>query len=304
MKIIVVGSSNIDMIAQVDHLPAPGETVGQAKFMQAYGGKGANQAVAAARLGGNVTFITALGNDMYAKALKEHFLNEGIITDNILVDSKNPTGTALIFVASNAENCIAVAPGANGSLLPNTLTTLDNVLEDADIVVMQAEIPYQTIKQVAMVAHKHNVKVLFNPAPACHIDSELMNVIDFLVVNESEAEFITGAAFTENNVEELANILLAKGAKNVIITLGHKGLYMKNGKENYTIPGFKVDAVDTTAAGDVFCGALAVVCAKENIDERGLLFANAAAALAVTRVGAQPSIPQVKEVKEFLQSQK
>ena len=142
MKIVVIGSSNIDMIAQVNHLPMPGETVGQARFMQAYGGKGANQAVAAARMGGEVTFVTALGNDMYASMLKEHYSKEGIATDQIIIDTQNPTGTALILVAENAENCIAVAPGANGALSIAHIEQISKTLEGADMVVMQAEIPY------------------------------------------------------------------------------------------------------------------------------------------------------------------
>ena len=147
MKVVVIGSSNIDMVAQVSHLPAPGETVGDANFMQSLGGKGANQAVAAARLGGFVTFVTSLGNDMYADILKNHFKKEGITTDYIIDDVNQPTGTALIFVADSGENCIAVAPGANYSLLPGSITHFSKVIDEADIIVMQAEIPYETIKK-------------------------------------------------------------------------------------------------------------------------------------------------------------
>ena len=152
MKVVVIGSSNIDMVAQVNHLPAPGETVGDASFMQSLGGKGANQAVAAARLGGSVTFITSLGNDMYAEILKKHFKKEGITTDYIIDDVNQPTGTALIFVADSGENCIAVAPGANYSLLPGSIIHFSKVIDEADIIVMQAEIPYETIKRIALLA--------------------------------------------------------------------------------------------------------------------------------------------------------
>ena len=186
MKVVVIGSSNIDMVAQVSHLPAPGETVGDANFMQSLGGKGANQAVAAARLGGFVTFVTSLGNDMYADILKNHFKKEGITTDYIIDDVNHPTGTALIFVADSGENCIAVAPGANYSLLPGSITHFSKVIDEADIIVMQAEIPYETIKKIALSAKKKGKKVLFNPAPACLIDEELMKAIDILVVNELE----------------------------------------------------------------------------------------------------------------------
>lgn len=300
MKVVVIGSSNIDMVAQVSHLPAPGETVGDANFMQSLGGKGANQAVAAARLGGSVTFVTSLGNDMYADILKTHFKKEGITTDYIIDDVNHPTGTALIFVANSGENYIAVAPGANYSLLPGSITHFSEIIDEADIIVMQAEIPYETIKRIALSAKQKGKKVLFNPAPACLIDEELMKAIDILVVNELEAAFISGIDYTDNNLEEIAETLLKAGAINVVITLGSQGVYMKNVKETIQLPGCKVNAIDTIAAGDTFCGALAVVCAKKEIDRDTLTFANTAAAIAVTRSGAQPSIPTLDEVKRFM----
>ena len=300
MKVVVIGSSNIDMVAQVSHLPAPGETVGDANFMQSLGGKGANQAVAAARLGGSVTFVTSLGNDMYADILKNHFKKEGIATDYIIDDVNHPTGTALIFVANSGENCIAVAPGANYSLLPGSITHFSEVIDEADIIVMQAEIPYETIKKIALSAKQKGKKVLFNPAPACLIDEELMKAIDILVVNELEAAFISGIEYTGNNLEEIALSLLQAGARNAVITLGSQGVYMKNDKEIIQLPGYKVNAIDTIAAGDTFCGALAVICAQREIDRDALSFANAAAAIAVTRSGAQPSIPTLDEVKHFM----
>ena len=283
MKVVVIGSSNIDMVAQVSHLPAPGETVGDANFMQSLGGKGANQAVAAARLGGSVTFVTSLGNDMYADILKNHFKKEGITTDYIIDDVNHPTGTALIFVAHSGENCIAVAPGANYSLLPGSITHFSEVIDEADIIVMQAEIPYETIKKIALSAKQKGKKVLFNPAPACLIDEELMKAIDILVVNELEASFISGIEYTDNNLEKIAETLLKAGTSNVVITLGSQGVYMKNVKETIQLSGCKVNAIDTIAAGDTFCGALAVVCAKKEIDQEALNFANTAAAIAVTR---------------------
>lgn len=302
MKILVVGSSNIDMIAQVDHLPAPGETVGNAKFIQAYGGKGANQAVAAARLGGEVTFITSLGNDLYSKALIKHFNNENIITKYIKVDSELSTGVALIFVASNAENCIAVAPGANYALLPAKVESLESLIKDSDIVVMQAEIPYKTISDVALLAHKNKVKVLFNPAPACQIDPELIQKIDILVLNEVEAETVSGKSLKDHSIEDIAVDLLNRGAKNVVITLGKEGVYLRTCNNSFKVPAFKVKAVDTTAAGDTFCGALAVACASEEVDVKALQFACAASAITVTKMGAQPSIPKKEEVVKFLKN--
>lgn len=300
MKVVVIGSSNIDMVAQVNHLPVPGETVGDACFMQSFGGKGANQAVAAARLGGSVTFVTSLGNDMYASILREQFKEEGIVTDYIIDDSDNPTGTALIFVADSGENCIAVAPGANYSLLPAAIERFSKVIDEADIIVMQAEIPYDTIKKIALTASQKGKKVLFNPAPACHIDPELMKAIDILVVNELEAAFISEIPYTGNNLEAISGKLIEKGSHNVVITLGSQGVYMKNNLETIHVPGFKVNAIDTIAAGDTFCGALAVICAQKEIDYEALRFSNAAAAIAVTRSGAQPSIPTLNEVNYFI----
>lgn len=302
MRIVVVGSSNIDMVAQVSHIPAPGETVGNARFIQSFGGKGANQAVAAARLGGSVTFVTALGNDMYADILKKHFTEEGINTNYIIDDSHHPTGTALIYVANSGENCIAVAPGANYSLLPESITQFSEIIEEADIVVMQAEIPYETIKKTALLAKQKGKKVLFNPAPACLIDEELMTTIDILVVNELEASFISGIEYTGNNLDDIAQALLRSGARNIVITLGSQGVYMMNERETIQLPSFKVKAIDTVAAGDTFCGALAVACSKKGISREALGFANVAAAIAVTRLGAQSSIPTLVEVNAFIQT--
>ncbi len=292
MKVVVIGSSNIDMVAQVNHLPAPGETVGDASFMQSLGGKGANQAVAAARLGGSVTFVTSLGNDMYADILKKNFEKEGITTDYIINDTQHPTGTALIFVADSGENCIAVAPGANYSF--------SKVIDETEIVVMQAESPYNTIKSIALLAQQKGKKVLFNPAPACLIDAELMKAIDILVVNEVEAAFVSGIKHTGDNLEKIAEALIAAGTQNVVITLGSHGVYMKNAHTSVRLPSYQVNAIDTIAAGDTFCGALAVMCAQKEINIEAINFANAAAAIAVTRSGAQPSIPTLEEVNHFI----
>ena len=241
MKVVVIGSSNIDMVAQVNHLPAPGETVGDASFMQSLGGKGANQAVAAARLGGSVIFVTSLGNDMYADILKKNFEKEGITTDYIINDNQHPTGTALIFVADSGENCIAVAPGANYSLSPESINHFSKVIDETEIVVMQAEIPYNTIKSIALLAQQKGKKILFNPAPACLIDAELMKAIDILVVNEVEAAFVSGIKHTGDNLEEIAEALITAGAQNVVITLGSHGVYMKNAYTSGRLPSYKVN---------------------------------------------------------------
>ncbi len=290
---LIIGSSNIDLIAKISRIPFPGETVGGGEFMQTFGGKGANQAVAAARLGANVTFVTSLGNDEYAKLFLQHLINEGIDVSCIAHSSELPTGNALIMVSKEGENCIAVSPGANGELNEDNLKMLD--LSLFDTVLLQSEIPYQTNKYIASKAAKNGVKIILNPAPACPIDAEFMSIIDLLVVNESEAEMISG--YKMDNIEVCAQKLIEMGAKSVIVTLGSKGAYYKNNEEDYYINSFKVDVVDTTAAGDTFCGALTTV---DVINHQALEFACAAAALSVTRNGAQCSIPTINEVKNFL----
>ena len=221
-------------------------------------------------------------------------------TDYIINDNQHPTGTALIFVADSGENCIAVAPGANYSLSPESINHFSKVIDETEIVVMQAEIPYNTIKSIALLAQQKGKKVLFNPAPACLIDAELMKAIDILVVNEVEAAFVSGIKHTGDNLEEIAEALITAGAQNVVITLGSHGVYMKNAYTSGRLPSYKVNAIDTIAAGDTFCGALAVMCAQKEIDIEALKFANAAAAIAVTRSGAQPSIPTLEEVNHFI----
>ncbi len=302
MKIAVIGSSNMDMVVQVDHLPLPGETVSEARFAQTFGGKGANQAVAATRLGGDVTFITTLGRDMNGEMMRKQFSKEGMKTDYILEDLTNPTGIALIFVeADSGQNCIAVAPGANHSLTPDRLPSFAQAIKEADIVMMQAEIPYRTIADIASYASQIGKRIIYNPAPASKIDPELLSTINILVMNEIEASVVSGIEYEEGKLSMIADRLLKLGVGNVVITLGRDGVYMKNNCEEIRLPSFTVEAVDTVAAGDTFCGALAVKCTGDNVDRNALIFATAASAISVTRHGAQPSIPTSSEVENFLE---
>lgn len=295
-KILVVGSSNMDLTVRVDHLPVPGETITNAKFEQSLGGKGANQAVAAARLGGDVTFVTSLGVDSYASDLKHQFETVGISMDYVFETPEAPTGTAFIFVSREGENCIAVAPGANACLTPEKVDAFTKAIDEAEIVVMQAEIPYDTVRKVALYAASKGKSVLYNPAPACDVDDELMRAVSVLVLNEVEASVVSGIGYDGSNLEEIADSLMARGAKTIVITLGGDGVYMKNSGMSVRIPCHKVEVVDTVAAGDTFCGALA---AKGVVNRDALEFANAAAAIAVTRPGAQSSIPTLEEVNQL-----
>lgn len=299
-KIAVVGSSNIDMVAKVSHLPACGETVGNAEFSQCVGGKGMNQAIAAARLGGDVTFVTSLGRDSYAMELRRQLESEGIGTDYIIDTADRPTGTALIYVAGSGENCIAVAPGANYALEPELIDRFERAIAEADTVVMQAEIPYDTIKHTALRAHALGKRLILNVAPACHMEAEVLETVDTLIVNEVEAGYVSGIAYDGTNLAAIGRRLLAYGVRNVVITLGSRGAYLYNGIAETLVPSFKVDPVDTVGAGDTFCAAIAVHTAGDYITAEDLRFANAAGAIAVTRRGATPSIPTRAEVDAFL----
>jgi ribokinase len=295
--IVVIGSSNTDMVIKCEHLPAPGETILGGNFFMNAGGKGANQAVAAARLNGDVTFIAKAGNDVFGTQAIELFTKENINTKYIFIDDKNPSGVALIIVDTNGENCIAVAQGANGNLLVDDLKTLTHVLEKAEIILVQLEIPIQTIEYAAMIAKQHNKTFILNPAPACKLSDELLSKVSIITPNEKEAEMLTGISINNiDSAKQAAQILSAKGIKTVIITLGEEGALLYHNNQFNLIAANKVSAVDTTAAGDVFNGALAVALSEKKSIEEAVRFANIAASISVTRLGAQASAPYRNEV--------
>jgi ribokinase len=295
--IAIIGSSNTDMVIKCHHLPVPGETILGGNFFMNAGGKGANQAVAAARLNGDVTFIAKVGNDVFGTQAIELFNNEKIKTEYIFIDDKNPSGVALITVDANGENCIAVAQGANGNLLVDDLKTLTHVLEQAEIILAQLETPVATIEYAASVATQKSIQFILNPAPACKLPDELLSKISIITPNEKEAEMLTGVAIKDiNDAKQAAKILFSKGIKTVIITLGEAGALLYHNNQFDLIAGKKVNAVDTTAAGDVFNGALAVALSEKKSFAEAIEFANTAAAISVTRLGAQASAPYRNEI--------
>ena len=302
-KIIVVGSSNTDMILQVEHIPAPGETILGGEFSMAAGGKGANQAVGAARAGGRVTFVARVGEDMFGEEAVKGFRRDGINVDYVVRDGEVPSGVALIFVASDGENSIGVASGANGKLSPADVERAAEAIESADALVMQLETPLETVAKAAEIAARKGVTVILNPAPARPLDDSLLKLVSVLTPNESEAQLLTGVEVKDTeSAAEAASRLRGRGIGTVIITLGPKGVYVSSEELSGPVEGFKVKAVDTTAAGDVFNGALAVALAEKKPLKEAVRFANAAAALSVTKLGAQPSAPVRSEIENLLNS--
>lgn len=296
-KIVVIGSSNTDMICRVPHIPKPGETVMGGDFFIIQGGKGANQAVASARSGGEVTFIACVGNDLFGKQAIEAYQSDGIDTSCIEMIDNVPTGVALINVADSGENSIAVAPGANARLTPEVVDKYREVILSANIILMQFEIPIETVYHIVRIAHTAKIPVVLNPAPAQEIDPSIMPMIYCITPNEHEAVLLSGIFPPDPElVSEMAQEIQKKGVQNVIITLGSKGaLYRQQGKEEI-VPGIPVQTVDTTAAGDTFNGYLVVELAKGKTFGEAILVANKAASISVTRMGAQPSIPNFNEI--------
>lgn len=296
-KIIVIGSSNMDMVVKADRIPAPGETILSGDFFMNPGGKGANQAVAAARLGGMVTFVSKLGDDMFGKQFAELFKDEGINTSFLLFDPKLPSGVALITVDKSGENSIVVASGANAAMLEEDTDTILDEITSTDIVLLQLETPMKVVEHVSAYAVSKNVKVILNPAPAAALSPELLRHLHILTPNETEASIISGIQVTDiASAEKAAKLILDRGVKNVIITLGAQGALVCEAGKCSIVNAVRVTPVDTTAAGDVFNGALAVALSEGKTLTEAVQFGCAAAAISVTRMGAQSSIPFRKEL--------
>ena len=297
-KILVIGSSNTDMVIKTKKLPAPGETILGGTFLMNPGGKGANQAVAAARLGGKVRFITKRGNDLFGNQTVGLLMRENIDTEYLVKDPELPSGVALITVDAAGENSIVVAPGSNGNLVKEDIPVSVFENEKTDILLLQLEIPMDTVEYSAIAASEQNIKVILNPAPACKLSDNLLKHTWLITPNETEAEILTGVKITDiGTAEKAAVIMQQRGVKNVIITLGETGAYVKSDEFTGLVPGIKVVPVDTTAAGDVFNGALAVAISDGKDLKDAVSFANKAASIAVTRMGAQASAPYRDEIQ-------
>ena len=302
-KIIVVGSSNTDLIIKLNRIPRPGETIIGETFASAAGGKGANQAVAASRAGGAVTFVARVGCDDMGKKAVAGFARDGINLDYVVWDRTYPSGVALIFVGQDGENSIAVASGANERLSPADVKRAAKAFHGARVLVLQLETPLNTVRTAAELAAGVGVKVLLNPAPARKLPDPLLKLVNVLTPNEGEAEMLTGIKVRDPNAAaRAAQALLARGVENVIITMGSCGAFVAGKGVRQMIPAHKVKPVDTTAGGDVFNGALAVALAEGRSLLEAARFATAAAAISVTRLGAQTSAPTRREIVKLFTS--
>ncbi len=302
-KILVLGSSNMDMIFRVSRFHQPGETISAENLIMAFGGKGANQAIAAKHLGGKVILLTKLGNDHYGRSYGRYLMENGLPKKWILKDDSLPTGIALIELDPSGENRIIVSPGSNSSLSVDDLRRCSPLFREIKVFVTQLEIPIETVRMGLKMAKRYGALTLLNPSPSRPLSTEILSLIDFLVPNELETQSLTGLRMRKDqDIPKMAARLLAMGVKNVVITLGHKGLYFKNQNKEIWMKAFKVKVVDTTAAGDAFMGALACGLAGEKPIPEALRFASAAGALATTKLGAQPSLPSRKEVETLVKN--
>lgn len=298
-RILVIGSSNTDMTIKSDNLPLPGQTILGGRFVMGSGGKGANQAVAAKRLGGNVEFICKVGHDIFGKNAADGYKKEGIDISHILY-STEPSGVALILVDKTGENVISVAPGANGDLSVEDIESIANVIKEADYLILQLEIPTDAVIRAAKIAHEAGVYVILNPAPACKLPNELFQYISLITPNQTETELMTGVKLiNEQSFITAVENFNRMGVKDVIITLGSKGSLVCYDGKNEFVPAIKVDAVDATAAGDTFCGAVCVALSQGKNLKEAAVFATKAASLTVQKMGAQDSIPSITDINMF-----
>ncbi|WP_434797098.1 ribokinase [Terrisporobacter vanillatitrophus] len=298
-NICVIGSLNMDLVVNVDTMPKPGQTLLGGNFKEVPGGKGANQAVAMARLEGNVSMIGKIGNDGFGKTLREALNNDNVNTNHVHI-ANCYTGVAFITVDKNAQNAIVVAPGANFQLTKDDIDKSIDCIKSSDIVVIQLETPLETVKYVLQIAKDLNKYTILNPAPAVKLDDEIIKNVDLLTPNETELEIISETKIeNEDDINKAASKVIEKGVKELIITLGSKGSLYINEERSFFKPAYKVEAVDTTAAGDSFTGALAVALSNNKTMEEAMDFASKVGALSVMKEGAQSSLPTLKDVENF-----
>ena len=305
-KILVVGSSNTDRFIKVPRIPRPGEALLGGEFSTVPGGKGAIQAVAASWAGGEVIFIASVGDDPYGEESVRGYHLDNINTDNIRVCRNTPSGVAMITVSSDGENSIVVASGANARLEPDDLEHSEEAFDEADVMLIQLETPLETVAKAVEICRDLSTSVILNPAPAADLPDEILRGTDIITPNETEAEVLTGITVKgEKEAEKAALVLHDKGIPTVIITMGAAGAYLSDEPSGLRkmVPGFRVQAEDSTAAGDVFNGQLAVALTEGKSLEEAVLLANAAAALSVQKLGAQSSIPRREETDYFLEQQ-
>lgn len=303
-KLVVLGSINADHILNIEQFPRPGETVIGKQYKVAFGGKGANQAVAAGRSGAEIAFIACVGADDIGERVRRQLASDRIDTQPIEAIADSTTGVALIFVNAEGENVIGIDAGANAAVTPDYLARYQQKVIDADALLMQLESPLETVIAAASLAKQHQTQVILNPAPARELPDDLLATIDMITPNETEAQRLTGIAVNDDNdAARAAQALHDKGIATVIITLGSRGVWLSENGNGKLVPGFKVKAVDTIAAGDTFNGALVTALLEGKTMADAVRFAHAAAAIAVTRPGAQPSVPWREEIDAFLQQQ-
>ena len=296
--ILVVGSSNIDLVASVDRLPSRGETVLGYRFAQSFGGKGANQAVAAARAGAEVAFLSKLGADANGRLIEQHLAAQGLSRPILLRDAEFPTGVAMILVDHSGENQIAVVPGSNGRLTPADLRQHRELIAGARVLLLQMEIPRETVFEALRLGRECGLTTILNPAPAAQLPSDLLRLVDILTPNESEAQALTGSVVPA----EAARILTDRGVGIVVVTCGANGAFLTTGNDVTHIPGFLVETIDSTGAGDAFNGALACAVAEGVPIKSAIERANAAGALATTGRGAQESMPTKDAIEQLCRS--
>lgn len=300
-KLAVLGSINADHILNLTTFPRPGETVIGKQYQVAFGGKGANQAVAAGRSGADISFIACVGEDDIGQRIRQQLAEDNIDVSPVTAVPGESTGVALIFVNGEGENSIGIHAGANASLTPARVQKHQQTIADANALLMQLESPLDSVLAAAQIAQQHQTKVILNPAPATKLSDELLSLIDMITPNETEAEILTGVHIeSDEDAAQAAAVLHDKGIPSVLITLGSRGVWLSEEGRGQRIAGFKVDAVDTIAAGDTFNGALITALLEGMAMPQAVRFAHAAAAIAVTRPGAQPSVPWREETDSFL----